>query len=100
MGSVGRTEGEHREYLQQNSFNNLDEYDEQILNDLTLRENNSNEQSDIAEEQIRAMERTAKKLDINSREGAQFINGVRRLLDSTEDERLRRRLQKILDELQ
>ena len=40
MGSLG----EHKSYLQQNNFENLDEFDEQVLNDNMIEAQNRQEE--------------------------------------------------------
>ena len=98
MGSLGT----HRSYLQQGNFNDLDEFDEEVLNDSAVqntKSKSSQPDNNTLESRVHAMELTAPRVDVDSREGAQFIRGVKNLLNTVEDERLQKRLRKILNQL-
>ena len=103
MGSIGTTttDGEHKRYLQNERFNNLDEYDEQIAHDSTVEIPRKSEvQNELVEGRLRVMERTAKTVDVDSREGTAFENSVKAALDKTNNPEQRKRLRAILDSLE
>ena len=104
MGSVGTTtEGDHKEYLRKGNFENLDEYDEEVLNDKLIKvpENEENvvRGRAVTDEYVTLLERTAKKIDEDSREGRAFRDTVQNAIYRTNDAGLINRLRKILDNL-
>lgn len=53
----------------------------------------------ITQEKVNAMKRTAKSIDMNSREGYQFEKSVKDALSRTDEPKLKSQLRKILSSL-
>lgn len=56
-------------------------------------------ESPVTPEKVRAMQRTAKTIEPNTREGYQFRESIQDAIRRTDDETLLRQLRKLLDDL-
>lgn len=99
MGSVGTmtTEGDHREYLKNGNFENLDEYEEELMHDNAFEERNDREPVEMGD-RIHRLEQAMDRVELGGREAAEFRRGLVRDLRHAETEDDRNKLRELIRE--